>query len=185
MFSDKAPYIVTILMAALTWALTHVADRLLATPMLQYEVQDLSSQGRQTQYLTFKNITRDKTFRGVHLVLTAPADGLFTQGAVIPVQPASEGDKPYQLVGRTFEFTFPELQPGWKVEISVDYTGSGRPSIRLSSSDQTIYAVKPSLETWLVEYDLEVLLGLAVLWIVLLGLIWLFGPRKRVVCYDT
>jgi hypothetical protein len=185
MFSDKAPYVVTILMAALTWSLTHVADRLLATPMLQYEVQDLSSQGRQTQYLTFKNITRDKTFRGVRLVMTAPADGLFTQGAVIPVQPASEGDRPYQMVGRTFEFTFPELQPGWKVEISVDYTGSAPPTIRLSSSEQTIYAVKPSVETWLVEYELYILIGFAAIWVFLLVLIWLLSPRKRAVCYDT
>jgi hypothetical protein len=188
MFFDKAPYIVTILMAALTWSLTHIADRLLATPMIRYEVQNLSTQGRQAQYLTFKNITRDKTFRGLRLVLTAAADGQFTQGAVIPFQPASEGDRPYQLAGRTFEFTFPEFQPGWKIEISVGYTGSAPPTLRLSSADQTIYAVVPSLETLLVEYDLEVLIGLAVIWIIALVVIWLFWlflGRNIAVAYDT
>jgi hypothetical protein len=175
MFSDKAPYIVTILLAALTWSLTHFADRLLATPMLRYEIQDLSSQDRKTQFLTFKNITRDKTFRDVHLILAAPADGLFTEGAIIPIQPAWEGDQPYQMAGRTFEFTFPEIQPGWTIEVSVGYTGSSPPTIRLSSTKQTIYAVTPSAETFLVEHELGILIGLAVTWAVVLGIVWLFA----------
>jgi hypothetical protein len=135
--------------------------------------------------LTFKNITRDKRFRDVRMVLTASADGLFTEGSVIPAQPASEGDKPYQMVGRTFEFTFPALQPGWKIEIFVEYTGSSPPSIRLSSSDQTIYAVTPSVETFLVEHEIGVLIGLALTWMILLGLVWLFSPKHKAVAYDS
>jgi hypothetical protein len=184
MFPDKAPYIITILMAALTWSLTHIVDRLLATPMLRYEVRNQSTQGRQTQYWTFRNITRDKTFRDVRLLLTASADGLFTEGAVIPVQPASEGDKPHQMAGRTFEFTFPELQPGWKIEIFVSYTGTAPPSIRLSSTNQTIYAVMPSVETFLVEHELGILLLLVGVWTFAI-LVWVFYPRAKAVAYDT
>jgi hypothetical protein len=118
MLSDKAPYIVTIVIAALAWALTHMADRLLSTPMIKYTIQEISSETGKAVFLTFKNITRDKTFKGLQILLTASSDGLITSGAVIPVQPASEGTQPNQVAGRTFEFTFPEFQPGWQIEIS-------------------------------------------------------------------
>ena len=185
MFSDKAPYIVTVLMAGLAWALTHFVDRLLTTPMLRYEVQNFSSPSGQTQYLTFHNITRDKTFRKVRLTLTAPDDGVFTGAVVIPIQPASEGDTPYQMAGRTFEFTFPELQPGWRVEISSTYTGSSPPSLRLSSPDQTIYTVTSSFQTLLVQHELEALLLLAALWAVILFIVWILSGRGKAVSHDT
>jgi hypothetical protein len=156
MLTDKAPYAVTIVMAALTWAVTHLADRLLSTPMVKYSVQRLSTKDGQTLYLTFKNVTRDKTFKQLQLVLTAPSNGVIISGAVIPVEPASEGDRPYRVAGRTFEFTFPEFQPGWQIELSVNYTGSAQPSLRLSSPEQTVYALTPSIETVIVEYDVEI-----------------------------
>src|SRR5690348_970568 len=97
MLTDKAPYILTIVVAGLAWAATHLADRLLSSPMVKYSVQRIADKGNQTLYLTFKNITRDKTFKQLQLVLTAPSDGVITTGAVIPVQPASEGDQPYRV----------------------------------------------------------------------------------------
>jgi hypothetical protein len=185
MLAEKAPYAITIVMAALTWAATHLADRLLSTPMVKYSVQRLATKDGQTLYLTFKNITRDKTFKQLQLILTAPSNGVIISGAVIPVQPASEGDQPYKVEGRTFEFVFPEFQPGWQIELSVNYTGSAQPSLRLSSPDQTIYAVTPSIETAIVEYDIEILAGLATIWIVALLLIWLYvATRTPAVRYD-
>ncbi|UPK02016.1 hypothetical protein [Bradyrhizobium sp. 170] len=185
MLSDKAPYIVTIVVAGLTWAATHLADRLLSTPIVKYSVQRIATKDSQTIYLTFKNITRDKTFKQLQLILTAPSDGVITTGAVIPVQPASEGDQPYQVAGRTFAFTFPEFQPGWQIEISADYTGSKEPSLRLSSPDQTVYAIKPSIETIIVEYHIQILAALAIFWIVALLVIWVIAARRKpVVRYD-
>jgi hypothetical protein len=103
----------------------------------------------------------------------------------IPVQPASEGTQPFQVAGRTFEFTFPEFQPGWQIEISADYTGSVLPSLRMSSPDQTVYAVLPSVESRIVEYDIEILAVLALVWAIALFAIWIFAQcRKREVRYD-
>jgi hypothetical protein len=185
MLTDKAPYIVTIVIGALAWALTHMADRLLSTPMVKYTIQEISSSSGKTVFLTFKNITRDRTFKGLQIVLTASSDGVITAGAVIPVQPASEGAQPYQVAGRTFDFTFSEFQPGWQIEISADYTGSAVPSLRMSDPDQTIYAVAPSLKSFLVEYDIEILLALALIWTFALLLIWTFArPKKPEVRYD-
>jgi hypothetical protein len=185
MLNDKAPYIVTIFVGALAWALTHMADRLLSTPMVKYTIQEISSNSGKTVFLTFKNITRDKTFKGLQILLTASSDGVITAGAVIPVQPASEGAQPYQVAGRTFDFTFPEFQPGWQIEISADYTGSAVPSLRMSAPEQTIYAVVPSLKSFLVEYDIESVLALVFCWTVALVLIWVFARlRKPEARYD-
>jgi hypothetical protein len=177
MLTDKAPYFVTISIAALGWAITHMVDRLLNTPMIKYSEQKISSNGEETLFLTFKNITRDKTFKKLQIILTAPSDGVIKSGAVIPVQPAWEGDQPYQVAGRTFEFTFPEFQPGWEIEISANYTGSAQPSLRLSSPEQTVYAIRPSLKSWLVENDVEVLTGLAA--VGALVLIWIIVLQRK------
>jgi len=36
MLTDKAPYIVTIVIAGIAWTIAHMADRLLSTPMVKY-----------------------------------------------------------------------------------------------------------------------------------------------------
>jgi hypothetical protein len=185
MLTDKAPYIVTIVIAGIAWTITHMADRLLSTPMVKYTIEQISSKNGQTAFLTFKNITRDKTFKQLQVILAASSDGVITAGAVIPVQPASEGDQPYQVAGRTFVFTFPEIQPGWQIEISADYTGSALPSLRMSSPEQTIYAITPSLKSLVVEYDIEILTILALSWTITLVLIWIFALlRKPEARYD-
>jgi hypothetical protein len=117
MFSDKAPYILTIVVAGLAWTLTHIVDRLLATPLLSYQIQQLDRDGKKSFYLTLKNITREKTFRALRVIITAAPDSVLTDPAIIPVQPASEGDQPFALNERTFDFTFPEIEPGWQFEI--------------------------------------------------------------------
>ena len=174
MFSEKAPYVVTIMMAGLAWALTHLADRLLETPMIKYSIEMV---GESTEYLKFKNITRSKTFRNLKIILTASADGRIISGAVIPVQPAFEGDQPYQVAGRTFEYSFPEFQPGWQIELSVEYAGSSKPSLRLTAPEQIIYAITPSAESYIVENDIYILGCFAISWVVLL-LIAIFFERK-------
>jgi hypothetical protein len=174
MFSDKAPYILTIVVAGLAWTLTHIVDRLLGTPLLSYQIQELQRDGKKSFYLTVKNITRDKTFRALRIVITAAADSTLSNPAIIPVQPASEGDQPFTLEDRTLDFTFPEVQPGWQFEISAGFQGDKIPTLRMSlGGGQTLYAVTPSMETFLVEHDIELLFALVVFWICALTLVLL------------
>lgn len=156
MLTEKAPYIITLIVAAVAWSLTHIADRLLATPLVTYQEQIVENSGKKSLYLTLKNITRDKTFRTIHLIIAAPPGGSITDRAVIPIEPAWEGNQPGTLEGRTFAYTFPELQPGGQLEVSVTYTGSDRPTLRMSA-DGTIDFVKPSWQTWLAENEITIL----------------------------
>jgi len=133
MFAEKAPYIVTLIVAGLAWTITHVVDRLLATPLLTYHSQITESSGKKSLYLTLKNIARDKTFRNVRLILTAASGDLLTDAAVIPIQPAWEGEEPGTLAGRTFDYKFSEMQPGSQFEVSVTFGGSDPPTLRMST----------------------------------------------------
>jgi hypothetical protein len=55
----------------------------------------------------------------------------------------------------------------------------------MSSPDQTVYAVLPSVESRIVEYNIEILAVLALVWAIALFAIWIFAlRRKREVRYD-
>jgi hypothetical protein len=167
MMADKAPYLVTVIVAALAWTFTHVVDRLLASPLVTYQEQLDESGGKKKLSLTLKNISSEKTFRDIHLLMAVPFGGLITNASVTPVQPAWEGDKPPTWHEHTFEHIFPVMQPGTQLEVSVTYDGNEPPSLRMFS-DGTIKFVQPSWETWLVEHEVGVLIGLLLVGIVLL-----------------
>lgn len=169
MLTDKAPYVITLVVAALAWTLTHTVDRLLATPLLTYEIASSTTEdGDKRSTFTFINITRDKTYYNLRVLITAPADGVIKSGPILPVQPASEGDKPPSIAGRTFDFTFPEFQPQWQFSIPVVYSGQGETTLRLSLPQAALYAVNPSVQTSLVQHEFGVMMTLIVIWIVVL-----------------
>jgi hypothetical protein len=176
-WTDKAPYAVTLVVAALAWTITHIVDRLLATPIVTYERQIIENSGKKSVYLTLKNITRDRTFRDVHLILTASPGGSITETAVIPIQPAFEGNQAGTTVGRTFDYTFPEMQPGSQLEISATFTGRDQPTLRMSAQG-TIAFVRPSWETCIVENELPILAWLVGIGIGALIIITCFFPRR-------
>jgi hypothetical protein len=167
MLAEKAPYIITLIVAALAWTLTHIVDRLLAAPLLTYQHQIIENGGKKSLYLTLKNITKDKTFQNVHLILTAAPGGSIADAAVIPIQPAWEGDQPGVTAGRTFAYTFSKMQPESQYEISISYSGNDPPTLRMSS-DGTISFVSPSWETWIVENEISLLA-----WLLIAGIICL------------
>jgi hypothetical protein len=187
MFGEKAPYIVTLIVAGLAWTITHIVDRLLTTPLLTYQSQIIENGGKKSLYLTLKNVTREKTFRNVRMILTAAHGDLITDAAVIPIQPAWEGDQPGTLSGRTFDYTFLEMQPGSQFEVSLTFGGSDQPTVRLST-DGTISFVHPSWETWLVENEIYVLAWVLGVGIILLLVTTVLASRDRPrghECHDT
>lgn len=176
MFTDKAPFVVTLIVAGLAWTLSHIIDQLLATPMLMYSTKVENSGGTKIFTLTLRNITRDKTFRDVRVLLTPAQNDTFTDHQVIPTQPASEGDDPGKREPQTFDFKFPEIQPNGQLDMKVSFHSSTAPSLRISDANGTIYPTTPSVETFLVENEFTLFAGLVVVWILALGGVYYFGP---------
>lgn len=169
MFSEKAPYIVTLVVAGLAWTLTHIVDRLLATPMLTYHFQELTDGAKKSVYVTLENIGRDKVYRDVRITLTAAQGDSLSNPVIIPVEPASEGDEPGERAGRTFDFKSPEIQPGGKFEISTSYSAANRPTLRIAMQSGSIYALQPSVETYLVKHEMGILAVLMFAWLIALA----------------
>lgn len=188
MFSDKAPYVLTLIVAGIAWTVTHIVDSLVTSPLLVYRTQIVDTAGKKSLYLTLKNITRDKTFRKVRLIISGGTPGdLLTDGAVIPVQPAWEGDTPGTLVGGTFDYTFEEFQPGWQFEISVGFGGTAVPRFRIAPrQEDVVRAVPPSFETWLVENEIYILTFMLLVWVAtLLGILIVQAFSSGSRQYDT
>lgn len=157
--ADSAPFFVTVVIAATAWTFTHAAERLSKTPYLKYSVEDIKADDKRSTYIKISNITRDKTYKNVNLLVTASPKDTITGGSVIPYQPAFEGDQSWTVAGRTFAFSFPAIEPGWKFDVSILHRTDDPVVIRLSTFDsQSIYAVRPSLETYLVENEMMIIL---------------------------
>jgi hypothetical protein len=176
MFSEKAPYVVTVILAVLGWSVTHVVDRVTGNPILEYRVESESA-GREA--VTIQNVTRDHTFRNLTLVFTADIAGSITSVSVIPFEPAFEGDEPWLIHGRTAQFTFPQLQPGWKFQIKLGYTGTQRPRLRFELREGTLRATEWSLETFFLANEVCILLLILVAWVLfLLGAFLYLRPKQ-------
>jgi hypothetical protein len=181
MLTDKAPYAVTLLIAVIAWAFTHAVDRLQAIPFLLYDFNVLESSNNEfSTYLTLKNISRNRVFRQIEILITASSNDTFVDAAVIPYQPASEGDQPWTVSGRTFNFRFPEIQPGGTFGISLVHLSPTPPAIRLSSDSESFYAVRPNIETFLIQNEFNILFGGIVISAILLGwIVKLTKARRR------
>src|SRR5579862_4471686 len=158
------PIIVTLAIGVLGWTLTHIVDRIEGSPALKYSTEHQVSGANSTISLTIKNITDDKTFRKLTIVLAAPPQSTFKDARILPIEPAFEGDEPWQLAGRAAKFTIPAIQPGWEFKITGQYSGSGQAVVRFETADSTIRALEPSIETCLAESESKILYVLVIVW---------------------
>lgn len=179
MFREKAPFIVSLILAAIGWAVTHTVDRMTGTPTIAFHL-DARSSGKLL--MTLRNVTRDHVFRDLTLVFTVEPGAAIQDVRVAPVEPAFEGDDPVVIYGRTAQLTFPQIQPAWAFSIVVRHTGKDRPRFRFEMKDGAIRATDESLETFFLAHEVCILLILVGTWtLFLLGWIvyrWLRPPER-------
>jgi hypothetical protein len=177
MFSEKTPYVVTVVVAILGWLVTHFSDRVLDSPTIEYSIDVAPTNNDNVVEVSISNVTRDVAFKDLTILLS-PADGSILSGfRVVPVEPAYEGDNPPGTEG---VFTFPVIQPGWTYRVSAHFTGPTRPSLRLKNAASTIYATEPSIETFIARYETRILLVLSGIWTVILVVaLWLSWRQDR------
>lgn len=178
--SDKVPYIVTILVGALAWSVTHVVDRLNNTPLLKYDMLIKQSGGSPSLIITLQNVTNNKVFKNLSIVASTSENGAIKSIGIRPTEPAFEGDSPYTISTnrRTAQITLPVIQPGWLFEVTIKYTGANRPRLRIDTSNDIVMLTMPGIKTFLVAYEFEVILGFIVLWLVFLAIIFIASRKK-------
>ena len=172
MSSDKAPFFVTLVLAIIGWAVAHIVDRVVTAPTIEFRTSTLHQDGQKILGVTLTNLTADKTFRGLRLVLVSPPGGTIQLMEVFPVEPAFEGDEPATVesnsVRSSASFRFAEIQPEGSLEARASYRGQ-MPRIRITLDSGTARLVRPSIETWLARHEFGVFCGLVLLGVLLLG----------------
>src|SRR5258708_4346482 len=80
LFTDKAPYLITLFVAALAWTVVRTVDRLSGLPVIQYQMSVQStdfvdSQSGQMSTIRLRNITSTTTFECMIFVVQAEPPG--------------------------------------------------------------------------------------------------------------
>jgi len=175
--AKDVPYLITILVAIAAWAITHVADRLLKSPVIEYSIDKSLAGATRTVKVTILNLS-STAFFGQKFEL---------QGTGLkPCTVAMDFQPPAWASGSTPEpgtngvaFVIDQLQPGWSVVLCGTYPASGpEPAFLLKDgAKQAIELRQRGLRTWIVKYETELIIALA-LSAILLFVLWLaFGKE--------
>jgi len=152
---------ITILLSSILavegWLLTHIADRINQSPLLEYRVDhEEGGEGRKL-ILQVQNLSRNISYKNLDIVVTAGRGGTIESTEVVPVVPASEGDEAPVEAKYSSRFTIPNLMPSSIVRAYIAYKGTD-PFFRLSSNDQPIMAVQPNAETFIARHEVVLLI---------------------------
>lgn len=203
LFNEKAPYLVTLFVAAASWTAVHTAERLASTPFLEYQLSEARlDSGIQAVELRLRNITTSSRFSCFMLTVVPRRRDNLTLG-----DPKAQR---HQLHGTVFasltvtrakpsewEIRAENLAPGADIALFIPTTQTGRPavlvgpcSIEASSSNSSKndadkqdrakppggtlpVLVEGGLSTFFVEYEIPILWGLLVGWLLTMLLGWL------------
>ena len=159
---SEFPFLVTILFAVVGWSITHIVDRAIDAPLIMYEEQFRDAACPKVYSITVRNLSRDRNFAG--LVITfigASQKDRFENPMSVADFPA--GDAIEVITSGGVSFTFPALQPGWRVELSAEYLGDGRPQFRVEESPSALELAEKGWRTWLVQNEITLLIAIAAL----------------------
>jgi hypothetical protein len=171
--AEKVPLLLPALLAFVAWGLTHISDRLLKSPTLEY---DCGPAGKDTGdwECVIRNLSDDRVFRGLHFIVRFPnsVSGKIEKAEEIEwLGTAHHGqkDEPATQLDKNVEYKASMLNPGQAVRLKVRVSGeSPRLEFRFWSeeSSQAIRAVQSNGFTIAVRHEQEIILfliGLAIL----------------------
>jgi hypothetical protein len=170
----EAPYAVTFLVAALAWSVTHIVDRLIQMPIIEYNLSDPQTMGSRVVKCEVTNIC-DKVFRNLNLYLSA-AEGAKIKisdpeiGFIKPIMPDQFQSRAAYIQGDNAAYFVPELQPECSASIEARINGVGSVDLRYNSGTESIRLIERGFETWLVKNEIAIMISLFVFWLAVLVL---------------
>ena len=173
----EIPYLITILVAIVGWSITHVADRVLNAPVVEYSTKiDIATDPR-TVRVTILNLS-NKAFLNLRFEL----QGKTVKACNIPMSfepPAWASDLPPDEGTDGVSFVVSQLQPNWKVTMCGVYTDGKEPLFVLKDGGQgqPIELRQPDFATWILKHEAELMSVLAA--IGFLGIVaWILFGRE-------
>lgn len=168
--AEKMPYFLVILFAILTYALTHIVDRLSNIPLVRYRVERTKSKRGWKFTYHIKNITADKNFKNIDfLVLPAIENdtiSFFRPWVYAPTRLTSPGEAPVQTSEKA-SFHLDNLQPSATLDLLVEKSKPQIIELKVSS-ESTLVLSTQTYKTFLLENEVFILI---ILTFISLGLI--------------
>lgn len=179
MFTDKAPYLVTLFVAAVAWAVTHFVDRVIDAPTLEFTISTTPVPGGAlySEYVVkVRNLSGKATFREPEFTIVARdketqfvTKGDFTTIRARPPGTAVDGVARVDRTGAYFKI--PVFPPQAEFDLITRYGGTvppvfvGRPP---AVGTESFVLLEASLQTWLAKHEFSIITCVLGLWLLLL-----------------
>lgn len=172
---ENAPYLVTIIVAALGWLITRSVDETMKSPLVAYSLKESMENGNRIITARLRNISSATVFRNLYVVLTN-LDG--TSSKFVRADLQYEAPVHPNLLRKGASEHAPtwagalvtELQPRTAVRLKTWVQGTQTPTLRYDSATDTVRLIEESPLTWAVEHEGCILLSLAGILALVLGI---------------
>jgi hypothetical protein len=173
----EVPYLATIFFAGLGWTLSHLVDRIVQSPTVEVRKVSETSGTSKKFSVSLENLS-DKVFRGLRFVIfdhDREHNPISNPDFVEPIDGAALGNETPEVKNNEVPFLIAQLQPGWRVSMSVSYSGDSPPKFEMTQGPGTtaIKLVAPSFDTWFTKNEETIMLFMVGAWL-LLALVWIF-----------
>lgn len=192
---SESPFILGLLLAFIAWGVTHIIDRTLESPILEYSVSSKSQKTEElikcesekmeqvvaphVSYYTIRNLSRDSLFTNVSLALRIPSDSKakFIGIRIKASAPAIAGSHSGECGTDYVSFKTITFHPRWKFVLVVATSEKVTPHVYLSKSDKAILLQKGNIETFLIRNETEFIIG-AIIIVTFLCIFYMFYLAK-------
>lgn len=200
--SEKAPYIVTLFVAAVAWTSVRTAERLSSTSFIEYRLDNVQSGSGRTVEVRLRNITQNSVFPCFQLMIASPDAKQLTFGASETWDQLLRGTvlvlgSPKRAVADEAVVEIQNLYPGGDFAVRIPAKGTADPRLlvrgctpslappstsgdhdkaKSSSGSNPVPILVPwSARTFFVEWEMAILWLALVLW----GLLMLAANLSR------
>ncbi len=148
-------------------------ESLVASPLVEYEVQWESTDKNKRIGVSIENLSRTTRIKRL-VVGFASRDiqpGQFSNASMKAVAPAAEGvESAVKIVseGEEVQFEIMDLQPRRRFQLEALYSGTDNPELRLLGSQDAVYLYKGGILTKLAKFSIEIIGLLTMLFLALL-----------------
>lgn len=160
---EKIPFALATLLGLLTWTVTRAIDHVLEAPLIKYTQVDRRVNGARFVSFDVENISAT-LYTNIEFVVLL-REGKFVRPPepwVSPVLPMLNDSRAPIVVDDSARFTFPELHPGGQLRIEGQVTEDAVAFLGMRHPRAAARLVRPSIQTWLVETELVLLLIIGV-----------------------
>lgn len=189
MFSEKAPYLITLFVASLAWTIVHFVNRIIEAPTIEFSTSKVLVPGESPstyQYdVLITNLSTTSTFRDAEFTVVAgpnariqfSKDGRHTTIRVRPPVSGANTEAKADVTGAAFRI--PVFPPNSQFVLVTRFTGEGEPVFAgrpPQGGSESFWLVQSSLQTFLAKHEFAAFMIALLIW---LGLIILWACTSR------